>query len=301
MWKLLTPTCCCFSRSVVSNSLRPHGLQPTRLLCPWDSPGKTTGVGCHSLLQGIFPTQGSNPSLLHWQACSLPLSHLESPTWLCLKMTHQRCVLRNKHVWWTADLTSKYGNIKHSAPSARTSQLATNITNTRRAKQQPSIWQTCSCDSHPPGQVCSLHPEISGNLFIQPPRQMVSALRSTQTPQRAARCREDLLREQNTQICWSYATGKPCPFQAPHTFLPTHIHVPAPCFLVGGGDGHPTWPQCAAPGPWQAAHDRGNHINTLHTQFRNQQDPEENQQPISTLQSSQVFSKSSQILTAMET
>ena len=36
----------CVSRSVVSNSLRPHGLQPTRLLCPWDSPGKNTEVGC---------------------------------------------------------------------------------------------------------------------------------------------------------------------------------------------------------------------------------------------------------------
>ena len=35
----------------------PHGLQPTRLLCPWDSPGKNTGVGCHSLLQEIFPSQ----------------------------------------------------------------------------------------------------------------------------------------------------------------------------------------------------------------------------------------------------
>ena len=39
---------------VVSNSLRPHGLQPTRLLCPWHFPGKSTGVGCHSLLQGIY-------------------------------------------------------------------------------------------------------------------------------------------------------------------------------------------------------------------------------------------------------
>ena len=38
-------------------SLQPHGLQPTRLLCPWDFPGKNTGVGCHSLLQGIFLTQ----------------------------------------------------------------------------------------------------------------------------------------------------------------------------------------------------------------------------------------------------
>ena len=45
-------------------SLWPRGLQPTRLLCPWDSPGKTTGVGGHALLQGLFPTQGSNPRLL---------------------------------------------------------------------------------------------------------------------------------------------------------------------------------------------------------------------------------------------
>ena len=50
--------------SVVSDSVRPHGLQPTRLLCPWSSPGKNTGLGCHYLLQGIFPTQGSKLSLL---------------------------------------------------------------------------------------------------------------------------------------------------------------------------------------------------------------------------------------------
>ena len=44
---------------------------------PWDSPGKNTGVGYHALLQGIFPTQGPNPSLLcllHWQVCFLPLA-----------------------------------------------------------------------------------------------------------------------------------------------------------------------------------------------------------------------------------
>ena len=47
-------------RSVVSNSLRPRGLQPTRLLWPWDSPGQNTGVGCHALLQEISPTQRLN-------------------------------------------------------------------------------------------------------------------------------------------------------------------------------------------------------------------------------------------------
>ena len=43
--------CCCSVASVVSNSMRPHGRQPTRLCHPWDSPGKNTGVGCHFLLQ----------------------------------------------------------------------------------------------------------------------------------------------------------------------------------------------------------------------------------------------------------
>ena len=52
---------CVFNCSVVFYSLRPHGLQPARLLCPWDFPGKDTGVSCHCLLQGIFPTQGSIP------------------------------------------------------------------------------------------------------------------------------------------------------------------------------------------------------------------------------------------------
>ena len=53
------------SHSVLSDALRPNGLQSTKLLCPWNSPDKNTGVGSHSLLQGIFPTQGLNPCLLH--------------------------------------------------------------------------------------------------------------------------------------------------------------------------------------------------------------------------------------------
>ena len=66
----------CHVISVCPTLCDPYGLWPTRLLCPWDSPGKNTGVGCHALLQGIFLTQGSNPCffcLLHWQAGALPL------------------------------------------------------------------------------------------------------------------------------------------------------------------------------------------------------------------------------------
>ena len=69
-----------WSRSVVSDSLRPHGLQSTRLLRPWDFIGKSTGVGCHFLLQGIFLTQGwTHISCLHWPGDSLSLCHLGSP------------------------------------------------------------------------------------------------------------------------------------------------------------------------------------------------------------------------------
>ena len=52
-------------RYVVSDSSWPRRQQPTRLFCPWDSPGKNTGVGCHFLLQEIFPTQELNPGLPH--------------------------------------------------------------------------------------------------------------------------------------------------------------------------------------------------------------------------------------------
>ena len=67
-----------WSHSVVSNSSQPHGLQPARLLHPWDFPGKSTGVGCHCLLQ--FNTWGLHnpvPNLLSWliQTCPDTAAH----------------------------------------------------------------------------------------------------------------------------------------------------------------------------------------------------------------------------------
>ena len=65
----------------MSDSGRPFGLQPARLLCPRDSPGENTGVGCH-FLQGIFPTHGSSLHLLcllHWQVILYHWCHLGSP------------------------------------------------------------------------------------------------------------------------------------------------------------------------------------------------------------------------------
>ena len=52
-------------------------------------PGKNTGVDCHSLLQGIFPTQGTNPHFLHWQASSLPLSQIPTGHGIQLQKRNQ--------------------------------------------------------------------------------------------------------------------------------------------------------------------------------------------------------------------
>ena len=59
----------------MSDSLQPEGVYPSRLLCPWNSPGKNPGVGSPYLLQGIFPTQGSNLGLLHFRQILYCLSH----------------------------------------------------------------------------------------------------------------------------------------------------------------------------------------------------------------------------------
>ena len=72
--------------SVMFDSLWYYGLQPTRLFCPWDFPGKNTGAGCHFLLVGIFPTQELNSHLLpllQWQEDSLPGRHLGRPVTSC--------------------------------------------------------------------------------------------------------------------------------------------------------------------------------------------------------------------------
>ena len=63
-----------------------------RILCPWESPGKNTGVGCHSLLQRVFPTQGLNPGLLHCRQILYHLNHQGSPELLIY--TYQ-CLYRN--------------------------------------------------------------------------------------------------------------------------------------------------------------------------------------------------------------
>ena len=81
--------------SVMFNSWQTH--EPTRLPCPWNSPGRNTGVGCHFLLQGIFLTQEWNPGLPHCKQSLYHLSHKGSP------IKQVRC-------WWTPSAFVCLGN-----------------------------------------------------------------------------------------------------------------------------------------------------------------------------------------------
>ena len=69
----------CVCVLVVPDSLQPHGLEPARLFCPWDFPGKNAGVDSSFLLQGNFLPWGLNPGLLHFRQILYHLSHQGSP------------------------------------------------------------------------------------------------------------------------------------------------------------------------------------------------------------------------------
>ena len=71
----LYSACACLAAQSCLTLLWPHGLQPARLLCPWDFPGKNTGVGYHFFIQGIFPfpgTEPASPALAGWFVTTEP-------------------------------------------------------------------------------------------------------------------------------------------------------------------------------------------------------------------------------------
>ena len=95
-WFLFLELCAwVLSCMAVSGSLRPYGLSPAGILSPWDSPDKNTGVGCHFLLQEIFPTKGSKLGFLH---CRQALYHL-SYLWVCVKLW-----LNERMGWWELEV-----------------------------------------------------------------------------------------------------------------------------------------------------------------------------------------------------
>ena len=135
-----------------------YGLKPSRLLCPWDFPGKNIGVGCHFLLQGIFPTQGSNLRLLcllHWQACSLPLSHLGlqniSANYILSKGRHSSTLNWLKGPYSARSLPLPF---PHSDPYQSNSSALSSSRNTHESGTTAS-----TLVKFPPGgcTVCKLH------------------------------------------------------------------------------------------------------------------------------------------------
>ena len=122
----------CVSCSVCPTPWRPHGLQPITLLRPWDSPGKNTGVGCHFLLQGIFPTQRSDLGLL----CCM---------WILYHQSHQGD--RYHHLM----IFSAFLDLRRGKNWAH-----------RNVPQIPKYLKTCSA-SFPQSTEClipDLHPEL---------------------------------------------------------------------------------------------------------------------------------------------
>ena len=101
---------CIYVCLAMFDSLWSHELEPTMLLCPWDFPGKNTGVGCHPLLQGIFPTQESNPSLLcllhcrqilyHWATVDAHICLLFKKSYIIFSKQGNREVLFMEPLFW---------------------------------------------------------------------------------------------------------------------------------------------------------------------------------------------------------
>ena len=100
----------CVSRSVVFDSLGHYGLEPARLLCPWDSPGMNTGVSCHSLLQGTFTTQESNPGLLYCRQILYHLSYQGSSR----ARTQSSPAGGKPYLPWSSPQPTKHPSLEHS-------------------------------------------------------------------------------------------------------------------------------------------------------------------------------------------
>ena len=115
-------------------------IEPARLLCPWDIPGKNTGVGFHFFffLQGIFLTQRSNPRLLHWQAGSLPLAPLGKPRSLSYNSTAQKRWFKR----WCQPLSKTPKACKQLA-----NKIVENLSERTKGKINLYTWQNSNYES----------------------------------------------------------------------------------------------------------------------------------------------------------
>ena len=157
------------SRSVVSNSLWPHGLYS-----PWNSPYQNTGVGSHSLLQGIFPTQRSNPGLQHCRWILYQLSHQGSPIWKegllfqqeglptarwtskssaisCLNVRHA-----DEQTWWCTSICIAY----HCCSVQVSPYAPVTKSGLSQQLQWDKIWTICPLTHHPNTPTLGPEPKV---------------------------------------------------------------------------------------------------------------------------------------------
>ena len=147
------------SQSVMSSSLWLHGLWPTRLFCPWNSPDKNIGVSDHSLYQGIFLTQGSNPGLLHCMKILYHLSHQRSPSiylylYLYLSVQFSHSVMSNSlwlHGLWPIRLLCSWEFSRQEYWSGLPCPPPGDLPNPGIKPKSPAL-QVDSLPSEPPGK-----------------------------------------------------------------------------------------------------------------------------------------------------
>ena len=148
----------------MSESLQPHGLWPTRLLHPCDSPGRNTGVGCLFLLQGIFTTQASNPGLPYCRQMLLP----SEPPRKSMK-TLNPCVVHPKLIQYCKWAILHLGNrrqVSSPADAAGPRGLAHNhphrtLVHLRELRSpQPRDWVILGVPSVGVGAVTPLHTPV---------------------------------------------------------------------------------------------------------------------------------------------
>ena len=113
----------------------PWTIEPTRLLCPWNSPGMHTGMSSHSLLQGIFPTQGLNPGVLQCRQILHHLSHQGSPDTLFTSVVKQFLKICNK-VCWSLFMSKMWPNTRDYSSKGR---MCTQFITTQRSCYKYSL------------------------------------------------------------------------------------------------------------------------------------------------------------------